>query len=90
MTFNWKKYDYEATLRIIAYSEGPSFFAIVPFIGGLIATIWKLVLAIIGLREVHNLSTGQAILTVFMPLILSCFCCCGFGFWLFSMIGLSR
>ncbi|MCD6161576.1 MAG: YIP1 family protein [candidate division Zixibacteria bacterium] len=88
--FNWKSESFEATFRIITYSEGPSFFAIVPVIGSLIAIIWQLVLVIIGLKEVHKNDIGKAILIVFLPLILCCLCCCGFSTFLFGLIGASN
>lgn len=78
MIFGWKKENFEATFRVIAYSEGAYFFEIIPFIGGLISIVWAVVLYVTGLKEVHKLTVGQAILTIFLPFILCCLCCCGF------------
>ena len=49
-----------ATVRTICYACGPGVFAIVPFIGGLVAGIWGIVLTVIGLREAHRTTTGRA------------------------------
>jgi hypothetical protein len=88
--FGWNKEDFEATFRIVTYTEGTSFFEIVPFIGGVIAMIWQAVLMVIGVKEVHKLKTGQAILVVLLPLIFCCGCCCGFIFMLIGMVGLAN
>ena len=89
MIFGWKKESFEATFRVIAYSESVQFFQIVPFLGGMIATVWSLVLYIIGLKEVHKLSIGQALIVILLPLFLCCLCCCAAIFWGISMVGLA-
>ncbi|OQX91761.1 MAG: hypothetical protein B6D58_06425 [candidate division Zixibacteria bacterium 4484_95] len=88
--FGWKKEEYEASFRLIAYSEGPSFFLIVPLIGGLISIVWQLVLVVIGIKEVHRVSAGQALLVVFLPTILCCLCCCSFVWWIIGLAGISN
>jgi hypothetical protein len=88
MIFGWKKENFEATFRLITYSEGPSFFAIIPVLGGLVSIIWQLVLVIIGVKEVHRLTVGQSLIVNFLPLLLCCFCCCGFFSWIIGMIGM--
>ena len=88
LIFNWNKENFEATFRLITYSEGPSFFAIVPLIGWAISIVWQLVLVIIGVKEVHRLSTGKSLLVVFLPLLLCCFCCCGFFSLILGMAGI--
>jgi hypothetical protein len=63
---------FEATFRVISYSTGPSIFAIVPFIGGLVGWIWYVVLEVIGLREAHNTTTLKALLAcVIIPIGLA-------------------
>jgi hypothetical protein len=90
MIFGWNKETFEASFRIIAYSEGAYFFEIVPFLGGAIAFVWATVLYIIGIKEVHRLTVGQSLLVVFLPLILFCLCCCGFFTWIVGMAGISN
>lgn len=67
--------DFEATFRVVCYSAGVYTFNILPFCGGLIAEVWKIVLHIIGVKEVHEISTGKAVLAYFLPTIA---CCCFF------------
>ncbi|WP_428277340.1 YIP1 family protein [Candidatus Palauibacter sp.] len=50
-----------ATVRTVCYACGPAVFAIVPFVGGLVAWIWGAVLTVIGLREAHRTTTGRAV-----------------------------
>jgi hypothetical protein len=89
LIFGWNKKDFEATFRVVAYSEGAYFFEIIPFIGGMVSIIWATVLYIIGLKEIHKLSVGQAILVVLLPLVLFCFCCCAFVTWIIGMVGIA-
>lgn len=90
MIFGWRKEDFEATFRVISYSEGASVFNVVPILGGFVAAIWQMVLVVIGLKEVHHLSTGKAIFIVLVPLILCCLCCCGLFGSLISLAGLGH
>ncbi len=61
---------FEATFRVIAYSAATEIFSLIPFIGSLIAFIYKLAIAIIGLRESHGTGTGRVVLAVFLPFII--------------------
>ncbi len=70
------KHGYDATLRVLSYAQAPQLLGVVPFCGGAIAGIWSMVLVVIGLREVHGCTTGQAILAVLLPMIVCC-CCLG-------------
>ena len=88
--FGWRKEDYEATFRLVCYSESTSFFQIIPFIGSLVGGIWGIVLVIIGLKEVHRLTIGQAIIVALLPFILCCVCCCGFISLFAGMAGLTN
>lgn len=90
LIFGWNKENFEATFRVISYSEGAQFFQIVPFFGGLITLVWSVVLYVIGLKEVHKLSVGQALLVVFLPLILICLCCCGSLAIIFGLAGMNN
>ncbi|MBP1697125.1 MAG: hypothetical protein H6Q41_2313 [Deltaproteobacteria bacterium] len=61
---------YEATFRAICYSYAASLFYIVPIIGGFVGFVYLFVLAIIGVREGHEISTGKAVLAVLLPFIV--------------------
>ncbi len=60
------------TFRVACYSTGPQLLQILPLAGGLIASVWQLVLTIMGLKVVHRTSYGKSTLAVFLPLILCC------------------
>jgi hypothetical protein len=68
--------DLEATFRVACYSCSPELFNAVPVVGGAVAFVWQLYLVIVGLREVHGITTGRSLTAVLLPLIL----CCGLIF----------
>ncbi len=68
------KWGFEATFRVVCYSSGPDLFNVIPFVGSFVGLVWKVCLAVIGLREVHETSTGRAVTAVLLPIIV----CCGF------------
>jgi hypothetical protein len=61
---------YEATFRVISYSQAVQAWALVPFVGGLISTIWQFIVQIIGLREIHETSYLRVILAFFIPICI--------------------
>lgn len=64
---------FEATFRVVCYSYTPnivSFLAPIPILGQIVSLavgIYSIVLAIFGIREVHNTTTGKAALVVLIP-----------------------
>ncbi|MGB9618557.1 MAG: YIP1 family protein, partial [Desulfomonilaceae bacterium] len=68
--FGAKKNPFEATLRITSYASSPDILNVIPTVGWVIAAVWKIVLVIIGVREVHRVSTGRAALAVLFPVLL--------------------
>ncbi len=78
------KQPFETTFRVVCFSGGSTGpLLVVPFCGGFIAGIWKLVLYCIGLSRAHETDIGRAVLAVLLPLIV----CCGGGFILAMMFG---
>lgn len=65
-----EKHGFEATTRVVAFSHSPAVFTVLPYAGGLIAGVWAIVLAIIGLREAHETTTGKAATAVLLPFVL--------------------
>ncbi len=60
----------DQTIKAVMYSFTPSLlFGWVPIIG-VLAVIWDVILLVIGIRQLHDLTTGKAILAVFLPLII--------------------
>ncbi len=74
--FGASKKGFNATLRALAYSSGPSVVVLVPLVGGLGAAIWWLVVFVVGLSKTQRCSTGSAIGAVVLPAVV--FLCCGF------------
>ncbi len=71
----------EGTLRVVAYSDSAHIASVVPFIGPLIAVVWWIVLAVMGISRIHHTTQGKAITAIVIPLVL----CCG-GVALLAML----
>ncbi len=79
------KQPFEATFRVVCFAGGSANpLLIIPFCGGLIGGIWKIVLYCIGFARAHETDTGRAVLAVVLPIIV----CCGGAFVLGMMVGL--
>ena len=57
------------TLRVGAYSSVTSLVSWIPVIGW-IASLYGIYLAIMGIREIHNTSTGKAAIVVLIPAVV--------------------
>jgi hypothetical protein len=67
---------FEATLRVVSFSQAVCILFLVPFCGQLAGALWALVLYVIGIAEAHGIGYGKAVGAVLLPLVLLC-CCCG-------------
>jgi hypothetical protein len=64
---------FETTLRVLAFTQGSTGpLQMIPLCGGIIASVWAVVLNCIGLARAHETDTGRAVLAVFLPLIVCC------------------
>lgn len=63
---------FEATTRVVAYSFVYQLASWIPLIG-IVASIYGIVLAIFGIREVHGTTTGKAALIVLIPVAIALF-----------------
>lgn len=61
---------FQGTFRAVSYSFSGSLFGIIPIVGSTIGSIYILILAIIGIREGHGLSTGRAFLAVLLSVMI--------------------
>jgi hypothetical protein len=67
------KQSFETTFRVVCFAEGSaSPLLVIPFCGGLISGIWKIILYCIGLARAHETDTGRAVIAVLLPLIVCC------------------
>jgi hypothetical protein len=67
---------FEGTFRVSAYGQAVSVLMAFPFCGGVVALVWWVVVATIGLSEVHGIGRGRALAALLIPVVLLC-CCCG-------------
>ena len=58
---------FEATFRVIAYSQAVQLWGIIPIIGGWISFIWQIIIQIIGLKEIHETSYLKVIFAFLIP-----------------------
>jgi len=62
---------YAQTVKAMGYGMTPTLLlGWIPVIG-IIAGIWALIVEILGIRELHEISTGKAVLAVLLPAIIS-------------------
>lgn len=84
---------FEATFRTVSYSSAPALVSWIPFIGALL-NLYSIYLAIVGIREMHNTSTGKAALVVLIPvavvLILGLLLLMVVGAALFGILSMSQ
>jgi hypothetical protein len=67
------RHGFEATARTFAYAFGSSSpINLVPFCGGVIAGIWGLVCAIMGLADMQETTPVKAAIAIFAPIVLCC------------------
>jgi hypothetical protein len=71
--------EFEATFRVMSYSQAASILQIVPICGSVAAVVYSIILEIIGLSHAHGISKGKAAAAVLLPILLVC-CCCGLAF----------
>jgi len=58
------------TIKAVIYGETPGLvLGWIPFIN-IIAAIWSIIVSVIGVRQLHGLSTGKAIIAVIIALII--------------------
>ena len=61
--------EYMGLVRTLGFATAPNALGFIPVVGGL-ASLWTLVCGVVAVRESHGISTGQAIITVLVPVIV--------------------
>ncbi len=66
-----------ATLRVVCYASFPvilAFLFLIPILNiliGLVLTVYVIILFVLGIREVHGMTTGQAAIVILAPVAVS-------------------
>ena len=77
------------TLRLVAYGNTPQLLGVIPVCGGLMGSIWSIVLYVFGATRSHETEWWRALLTCALPAILgSCVMLSWFSSPLFMFAGL--
>lgn len=63
---------FEATVRVVCYTQTAQLAGIIPLCGGLVALIWTAILYVTGFSIAHRTTQGKAIVAVLLPLVLCC------------------
>ncbi len=74
---------FEASFRVVSYSQAAQVWSLIPFFGGLVAGIWQLIVQIIGLREIHETSYLRVIIAFLIPVAIIFFLVIGVAVFLF-------
>jgi len=62
--------NYESAIRIVCFGMAPSILAGLPFLGGVVAALFVLIVTVIAAREVYHVDTGRAIVIALFPKLL--------------------
>ncbi len=77
---------YEATFRVISYSQAVQVWGFIPFIGTWISWIWQLIVQVIGLREIHKTSYARVMIAFLIPVGVIFLLVIGAVFIVFTLI----
>jgi len=62
--------DFEATIKVTAYTNAVNIFSIIPYIGSYIGVVWGIVALVIGLKEIHETSTLKSVFALLLPFFI--------------------
>ena len=69
MMFGGKR-GFEATFRVLSFSNSIQLVSVVPLFGAIYALIYYPVLIVVGLKETHRITMGRAAFAVFVSIII--------------------
>jgi len=61
---------FEATFRVISYSQATQVLGLIPFIGGMIGGVWLAIVQFIGLRAIHEISYLKMVIAFLIPVVI--------------------
>lgn len=74
------EHGFEGTLKVYIYATVSWFALLIPIVGGLVASLWHVVLLVIGFSAVHRTTQGRALVAALIPTIACCVCVAGISF----------
>jgi len=63
---------FEATVRVVCYTQTAQLAGIIPFCGGIITLVWTVILYVTGFSIAHRTTQGKAVIAVLLPVVLCC------------------
>jgi len=63
---------FEATVRVVCYTQTAQLAGIIPFCGGIVTLVWTVILYVIGFSTSHQTTQGKALLAIILPIVLCC------------------
>jgi hypothetical protein len=87
LMFGNARRGFEATFRVVSFGHATAILYLLPFCGTVVAPIYLMVVAIIGLSEAHGISRGAAAAAVLIPIVVVCCCCTGAVVAFMGMLG---
>lgn len=64
------RHPFRATAKVVCYAYSPAVLAVIPRVGWLFASIWMVVLLMVGVRHTHKASAIRAAAAVLLPLLM--------------------
>lgn len=68
------KSQFEGTFRVVSYSSIAHIALVIPFLGGLVALVWRVYLMMLGVQQLHRTTQAKALMGILLPLLLCCVC----------------
>jgi hypothetical protein len=68
------KSQFEGTFRVVSYSSIAHIALVIPFLGGLVALVWRIYLMMLGVQQLHRTTQSKALMGILLPLLLCCVC----------------
>ena len=80
MMFSGSARSFLPTFKVFCYSWSVGVLSVIPVCGVFAALVWLVIVWINGIREAHEVSTGQAAGPIVLLMVMVCFC------WMFLIV----
>lgn len=61
---------FEGTFRVLAFSQSAQALGVIPFVGGVMGSLWNIITIIVGLKEIHETSYVRVMVAILIPVAL--------------------